>query len=129
MIGKVMQWALALLGIIFVLMIFNESETGINGGLYITYIAFISCAALAILFGLYQLVTGGRKSIPALIGIGVFAVLIAISYSMSDGSVAPGQDVSESASRWVGAGLGVLFTLMGAAVAAIFIGEVSRLMK
>ena len=129
MIGKVIQWALALLGIIFVVMIFNESEAGINGGLYVAYIAFGACAVLAILFGLYQLITGGRSSVPTLIGIGAFAVLIAISYAMSDGSVAPGQDVSESTSRLVGAGLGVLFILMGGAILAIFIGEISRLLK
>lgn len=129
LIGRVLQWAVALLGIIFIIMIFNGSEAGINGGLYVTYAAFICCAALAILFGVYQLATGGRKSLPALVGIAVFAVLIVIAYAMSDGSVPPGQDLTESGSRWVGAGLGVLFILMGGAVAAIIFGEVSRLLK
>lgn len=129
LIGRILQWALALLGIIFIVMIFNGNEAGINGGLYITYAAFIGCAALAILFGVYQLATGGRKSLIALVGIGAFAVLFAIAYAMSDGSVPAGADLSESGSRWVGAGISVLFILMGGAVAAIIFGEVSRLLK
>ncbi|MCB0794041.1 MAG: hypothetical protein KDB88_04830 [Flavobacteriales bacterium] len=132
MLGKGVQWVLAILGIVFVLMIFAGKDAGVDGGLYITYTAFFLCAGMAVLFGLYSIVTAGKKAMPTLIGIGVFLVLLAISYGMASDSVLPAwqeMGITPSASKMVGAGLGVLYIMMGGAVVAILAGEVMRLLK
>ncbi|MCB9170362.1 MAG: hypothetical protein H6597_02770 [Flavobacteriales bacterium] len=132
LIGRVAQWALGLLGILFVIMIYLGKTSGIDGGLYITYAAFFLCAGLAVLFALYSLVTSGKRALPTLIGVGVFLVLLAIAYAMSSDAVLPEwgkMGVTAGESKWIGAGLGVLYIMMGGTVLAILAGEVSRFFK
>ena len=127
LVGKVAQWAIAALGIIFVIMILSGSESsGINGGLFISYIAFGLCAVVALVFSLIGVLSGGKKT---LMGIGGFAVLCLVAYLMASDSVETGWDITSDTSKWIGIGLGLLYILFGAAAAAILIGEVSRLFK
>lgn len=129
LIGRVAQWAVGLLGIVFVLMIFSGSETGVDGGLYITYAAFGLCAGLAVLFALYSLFTAGKRALPTLIGLGVFLVLLGIAYATASDVTRPEWGITPSTSKWVGAGLGVLYIMMGGAIVSIVVGEVSRFFK
>ena len=127
LVGKVAQWAIAALGIIFVIMILSGSESsGINGGLFISYIAFWLCAVVALVFSLIGVLSGGKKT---LMGIGGFAVLCLVAYLMASDSVETGWDITSDTSKWIGMGLGLFYILFGAAAAAILIGEVSRLFK
>ena len=127
LVGKVAQWAIAALGIIFVIMILSGSESsGINGGLFISYIAFGLCAVVALVFSLIGVLSGGKKP---LMGIGGFAVLCLVAYLMASDSVETGWDITSDTSKWIGMGLGLFYILFGAAAAAILIGEVSRLFK
>ncbi|HOP43975.1 MAG: hypothetical protein R2810_03355 [Flavobacteriales bacterium] len=127
LVGKVAQWAIAALGIIFVIMILSGSESsGINGGLFISYIAFGLCAVVALVFSLIGVLSGGKKT---LMGIGGFAVLCLVAYLMASDSVETGWDITSDTSKWIGMGLGLFYILFGAAAAAILIGEVSRLFK
>lgn len=123
LIGRVVQYAVALLGIIFFIMIFSGNTAGIDGGLYVTYAAFILSAGIVVVFSLMGLT---KKS---LIGMGLFAVLLAVSYGMADGSVRPEWGISESTSKWIGAGIIMLIIAMAGAVGAIIYGEVTRLFK
>jgi hypothetical protein len=129
MIGKVAQWVIAVLGIIFVVMIFSGKESGIDGGLYLTYLAFALCAGMAVLFSVYALVQAGKKAMPTLAGIGGFLVILLIAYLMSSDAVAPEWNISASTSKLIGAGLGATFVMLGGAILAIVVGEVSRLLK
>jgi hypothetical protein len=123
LIGRVAQWALAALGIIFVVMIFSGNEAGIDGGLWVTYIAFGLSTLIAVVFSLTNLT---KKS---LLGIGLFVVLLAVAYGVSDSSVRPEWNISESASKWIGAGLILLYLSLFGAIAAILYGEITRLLK
>ena len=127
LVGKVAQWAIAALGMIFVIIILSGSESsGINGGLFISYIAFGLCAVVALVFSLIGVLSGGKKT---LMGIGGFAVLCLVAYLMASDSVETGWDITSDTSKWIGMGLGLFYILFGAAAAAILIGEVSRLFK
>jgi hypothetical protein len=123
LLGRIVQWGLALLGIIFTVMIFTGSETGIDGGLWVTYLAFGLCTLSVLVFSLRGLT---KKS---LIGIGSFLGLLAVAYLLSDGSVQPGWNISESSSKWIGAGLIMLYVAMAGAVGAILYGEIARMLK
>lgn len=127
LIGKVAQWAVAALGIIFVVMILSGNESaGINGGLYISYVAFGLCAVVAVIFSLIGVLSGGKKT---LMGIGGFAVLCLLAYLLASDSVEAGWDITADTSKWIGMGLSLFYILFGAAAAAILIGELSRLFK
>lgn len=123
LIGRVVQYAIAILGIIFFVMIFSGNMVGIDGGLYVTYAAFFLSAGVLLVFSLLGL---NKRSF---IMMGVFIVLIAVSYALSDGSVRPEWEISESVSKWIGAGLIMLIIAMVGAVGAILYGEVTRLFK
>lgn len=123
LIGRVVQYAIALLGIVFFVMILTGNMAGIDGGLYLTYAAFILSAGVVLVFSFIGVT---KKS---LIGMGLFAVLIAVSYGLADGSVRPEWEISESVSKWIGAGIIMLIIAMVGAVGAILYGEVTRLFK
>lgn len=123
LIGRIVQYAVALLGIVFFIMIYTGNTAGIDGGLYVTYAAFILSAGIVVVFSLLGL---NKKS---LLGIGLFVVLVAVSYGLADGSVRPEWGISESTSKWIGAGIIMLIIAMVGAVGAIIYGEVTRLLK
>ncbi len=113
---------MAVLGIIFTVMIFSGSETGIDGGLWITYIAFGLSAATAVIFSFTAL---SKKS---LIGIGGFLGLLVVAYVLADGSVQPGWNISEGISSF-GTGLILFYVAMAGAIGAILYGEITRMLK
>jgi hypothetical protein len=123
LIARVAQYAVALLGILFFIMIYSGNDSGIDGGLYVTYVAFFLGAGMALVFSLVGLT---KKS---LIGMGGFLVLLAISYALADGSVRPEWGITESTSKWIGTGIIMFVIAMVGAVGAIVVGEVSRVFK
>jgi hypothetical protein len=129
LIGRIALWLVAALGILFIILIYTGSETGIDGGLWIAYIAFFLCAGMAVIFGIIHLVTAGKKAVPSLIGLAAFAVLIGISYAIADGSVRPNWDITTNASKWIGAGITMTLLATAIAVLAILYGEVTRMLK
>ena len=129
LIGKIALWIIAALGIIFFLMIYSGNETGIDGGLFLTYAAFILGAGMVLLFAVLQIFTAGRRALPTLIGIGAFLVLLAISYALASGDVRPEWNITSSTSKWIGAGITMTGIAAAAAVLAILYGEISRMFK
>lgn len=123
LIGRIAQWVLIALGVLFTLMIFSGSDIGIDGGLWVAYIAFSAAALSTILFSAKGMT---KKS---LMGIGAFVVLLLLAYLISDGSVQPGWNVTESTSKWIGAGLILMYVSLFGAIAAIVYGEITRIMK
>lgn len=121
--GRIAQYATALLGIVFFIMIYAGNDTGVDGGLWVSYIAMGLSMAIVLVFA----VTGMNKK--SIIGIGGFLLLFAISYAMADGSVKPEWGITEQASKLIGAGLIMLTIAMVGAVGAILVGEVSRMLK
>ncbi len=139
LIGRIALWLVAALGILFVAIIFvgNEADapptetqmTGINGGLWVAYVAFGVCALAAIIFAIIQIVSAGKKALPTLAGLAAFGVVVAISYALSDDSVAPTWDITSDASKWIGAGITMTLIATGVAVLAILYGEITRMLK
>ncbi len=123
LIGRIAQYAIAVLGIIFFIMILSGNTTGIDGGLFVTYIAFFLCAGITLVFSLIGLT---KKS---LIGMGAFVVVFALAYALSDGSVKPEWNISESTSKLISTGLHMLMIATLGAIGAIVYGEVTRMFK
>jgi hypothetical protein len=123
MLGRIAQYAVAVLGILFFVLILSDKPIGIDGGLWLTYAAFGVCALLALVFGLKGL---NRK---ALLGIVTFAVLAVLSWVLASDAVMPGWNVDASTSKLVGAGITLFYFGLFGAVGAILFGEVSRMLK
>ena len=129
LIGRIALWIIAVLGIVFFIMIYTGNETGIDGGLFLTYAAFAVGAGMAIVFALVNLFTAGKNAMPTLIGLGAFVVLVGLSYAMADDSVRPGWEITSNVSKWIGAGITMTLIAAGIAVLAIVYGEVMRMLK
>ncbi len=129
LIGRIALWLVAALGILFFIMIYTGSETGIDGGLTLAYVAFALCAGMAVIFGVIHVIAAGKKALSSLIGLAAFGVLVAISYALADGTVRPSWDVTPEASRWIGAGIIATLLALGAAIVAIVFGEIARMLK
>lgn len=123
LIGRIAQWAIMGLGVLFTIMIFAGSDAGIDGGLWITYIA-LGIAAIATLGFSLQGLT--KKS---LIGLGAFVALFVVAYVLDGGTVQPGWNVTESTSKWIGAGLILMYIALIGAICMIIYGEITRMFK
>ncbi len=123
LIGRIAQWAIMGLGVLFTIMIFAGSDAGIDGGLWITYIA-LGIAAIATLGFSLQGLT--KKS---LIGLGAFLALFVVAYVLDGGTVRPGWNVTESTSKWIGAGLILMYIALIGAICMIIYGEITRMFK
>jgi len=126
---KIVGLVLSLLGVYFLAMIILkgddaiiESGTGIDGFLYTAYVIFALVVVAVVIFGLKGLFSGNIKN--TLITLGAFVVVIAISYAMADDTpmmLKDGDMLSESGSKWVGAGLYTFYLLGIIAIGSMFI--------
>lgn len=122
-LGRIVMWVIGVLGALFTVFIFMGKDWGIDGGLYISYIAFAVAALTTLVFSLLGL---NRKSLIAFVG---FALLLVVAYLISDGSVRPEWNISESTSKWIGAGIILSYLAMLGSMGAILYGEITRMMK
>jgi hypothetical protein len=129
LIGKIALWLVAALGILFVIMIYTGSDTGIDGGLWVAYAAFGACALMAVGFAVAHLASAGKKALPTLLGLAAFVVVLGVSYAISDGSVRPTWNITSDTSKWIGAGITMTLIATAVAVGAILYGEISRMFK
>lgn len=101
----------------------------------LTTVAWIICAAAAILFGIGFFVANIKERMSSLLGIVGFVALGLISfYVLADGTVlrayeVSGIDVSENESLFAGGGLYFVYLLGAGAIIAIIWAEISRLVK
>jgi inner membrane protein involved in colicin E2 resistance len=123
MIARVAQYVTAVLGLIFFVLIYADNMIGVDGGLYVAYVAMGLSTVVVLAFAIKGLT---RKS---LIGIGAFAALLAITYAMADDSVKPGQDITPGTAKLIGAGITMFVIALATAAALIIFGEVRRLIK
>ncbi len=131
---KIVGLVLSLIGVYFLAMIILkgddaiiESGTGIDGFLYTAYVIFALVVVAVVIFGLKGLFSGNIKN--TLITLGAFVVVIAISYAMADDTpmmLKDGDMLSESGSKWVGAGLYTFYLLGIIAIGSMFISGFKR---
>ena len=138
LIANSFKFIIIALGVLFALLIFfKEDNAGaISGSLHFTKWVLIILTLIAVGFGVFYFATNIRQSIPFVIGIGVFILLIAIGYFMASdvvlqdwidrlGDAAP----STSSSKWSGAGMIVFYCMFSIAILSIVVLEVMNIIK
>jgi len=131
---KIVGLILSLVGVYFLAMIIFkgddviiESGTGIDGFLFTAYVMFALVVGAVLIFGLKALFTGNIKN--TLIILGAFIVVIAISYTLADNTpmiLKDGDMLSESGSKWVGAGLYTFYILGAIAIVSMIVSGFKR---
>ncbi|MEZ4874838.1 MAG: hypothetical protein R2793_05170 [Flavobacteriaceae bacterium] len=130
---KIVALVLSVVGIIFFVMILSTGDKAIeagegagtvNGALYTAYIIFGLVLAFVLLFVLKGVFAGDLKK--TLITIGAFLVIAILGYVMSSSSLEgipadliKTENVTESTSKWVGAGLNTFYILAVLAIGAM----------
>ena len=124
-VSKIVQLALALLGVIFFVMIItgssenslsNSGATGLNGAIWITLISIVVGFAAALIFGVVNLISKGAKAKGTILGIVGFGVLVAACFAMATSDIPAGVDpalVDEMTSKRVSAGINLFLVLFG----------------
>ena len=99
--------------------------------LYVAYFVFAVIVLLVLFFVIKGLFSGNIKN--TLIAVGAFAVIVIISYFIADGQAVYDRDgvmaVSESGSKWVGAGLYTFYILAVIAVGIMLVSGIKKLIK
>lgn len=107
-----------------------------NAGMYLTMALIAIAVGLALLFGLWQLITSPKSSLKIIIGVVALVVLFFVLSNMSEaettgkiGELVQRFDVSEAASKYISGGLKTFFVLAGAAALLLVLGEIRNLFK
>lgn len=130
--------------IIFIMIVTGEEETptkeklhnlaAIDAGIVLTYIVFGLCMLLWFIFGIWNIVSNIKKSIPLLISVAIFGIIFAISYSMASDEImetwkkkpdlfTPGNI------KWSDVGIYTMYSMLILTVGTIVFGEISKLFK
>ncbi len=124
---KILALVVSVIGIAFLGMMImkgdaeiKETATGVDGFIYTSYFILALVVIAVVIFGFKGLMSGNIKN--TLIILGAFIVVVALSYSLADGTPMKLTDdtmLSESGSRWVGAGLYAFYILGAIAIASM----------
>ena len=130
---KIVALILGVVGIVFWFLILSKGDDAIEATgevvdpmLYIAYITLGIVLLFVLIFVLKGIFSGDLKK--TLMSVGAFLVVVVIGYVMSSGSIeglplVDGAPVTESTSKWVGAGLNTFYILaLLAILAMIFSG-------
>ena len=89
------------------------------------------CAGAAILFSIYRVVVEFKRSIPALVGVLLFLLVLFISYGMASAdvpiTVKEKMDISSSQYQFYGGAVFSIYVFLGLAVLAIVGSEIRRI--
>tara|TARA_B100001057_G_scaffold353098_1_gene354907 strand:+ start:21 stop:470 length:450 start_codon:yes stop_codon:yes gene_type:complete len=95
-------------------------------------IVLIITISVTLIFTLLGLFSDPAKLKKAAISVGLFLVVVVISYLISDGIETPlkdGEVLSASASRWVGTGIRTFYILASVAIGLMLFSGVTRIIK
>jgi len=95
-------------------------------------IVLLITVAVTLLFTLRGLFSDFSKLKKAGISIGLFLLVVVLSYSLSEGVETPlkdGEVLSESGSRWVGTGIRTFYILSIVAIGLMLFSGVSKILK
>jgi hypothetical protein len=130
--------------IIFIMILMGEqtneageklhSVSSINAGLVMSYIVTVLCLVIWMLFGVWNIVSNIKKSIPLLISVGIFGILFAISYSLASDEImetwkkkpdlfTPGNI------KWSDVGIYIMYFMLIITVVSIVVSEIVKLFK
>jgi len=107
-----------------------------NAGMYLTIALVALAVGLAILFGLWQVISSPKASLKGIIAVVVLAALFFVLYSTAEaestgkiGELVQRFDVSDTASKIITGGLMTTFILAAAATLFMVLGEIRNLFK
>ena len=141
---KIISGILGVLGAIFLLRIMSTGDDQIKMDaslgdfsivtpLIMLAIFILSIAVLVtIIFSLISLAANKNKLKKSLLMLGIFILVIAISYGISDGVETPlkdGEILSANGSRWVGTGIRVFYILTVVAFVSMIFSSVKKLIS
>jgi hypothetical protein len=95
-------------------------------------IVLLITISVTLIFTLLGLFSDPAKLKKAAISVGLFLVVVVISYLISDGIETPlkdGEVLSASASRWVGTGIRTFYILASVAIGLMLFSGVTRIIK
>lgn len=137
---KIAALLLSIVGIIFLAMIVSKGDdavratgSGVDGILYVAYIMFALVLVFVLVFVFKGLMAGNIKK--TLISVGMFLLIVVVSYAMSSGSdvdtlpLVDGLPISESGSRWVGAGLYTFYIMALLAIGSMVFSGITKIKK
>ena len=143
-IVNIISALLGIVGVIFLLRIMGAGDEQIEidatQGSYslvtpiieLARIVLILTISVTLIFSLRGLFSNKEKLKKASISIGVFLLIIFISYMASSGVETPMKDgkiLSESGSRWVGTGILVFYVLFILAIGLMFLSGLRKMFK
>ena len=112
------------------------TTTIFNNGLYLTIGLLILCAIVAVLFGVFHMVTNPKGALKAIIGIAILLILFFALYSTStpetSGIVANAVEkfgLSDGESQFISAALKSTLILGGLAALSFIVSEITNLFK
>lgn len=141
---KIISGIIGVLGAIFLLRIMSTGDDQIKMDasvgdfsivtpLIMLAIFILSIAVLVtIIFSLISLAANKNKLKKSLLMLGIFILVIAISYGISDGVETPlkdGEILSANGSRWVGTGIRVFYILTVVAFVSMIFSSVKKLIS
>lgn len=129
---RIVVLILSLLGIVLLATILTGNEGTISTYMTIAYVVLGIAILFTLLFSFAQLFTHKDTLKKTLISLGLFVLVIVISYVLSEG-VAVYKDgvliVSENGSKWVGTGLRTFYILTFVAIGLMIYSGVKKLIK
>ena len=92
-------------------------------------IVLIITVSVTLIFTLLGLFSDSAKLKKASISVGLFIVVIAISYLLSETPLKDGEVLSASGARWVGTGIRTFYTLALIAISLMLFSGVNKILK
>lgn len=122
---------IGIVGLVMSILIMLGNESVIGSAITLSMVVMGAAAVIAVLFGLFHFIANIKQNIPMLIGVVVFIIVAIICYNLASGEVLKsyGPDITESSSKWSGAGLLLMYVMIIGAVIAALLGEVTRIFK
>lgn len=140
-VSKIVQFAVAILGVIFCIMIIagikdnsltDSGMAGLDGAVWISLIAIVVGIAAALIFGVITTLSEGAKAKGTLFGIGAFVGLSIAVFATASSSIPKGVKdgvIDASTAQLVSGGIHLFLILLFVAVIAIVVGEVRSLLS
>lgn len=129
---RIVVLIMALIGIVLLATILTGNQGTISLYMNVAYVVLAIAILFTLLFSFAQLFTNKDTLKKTLISLGLFVVVIVISYVLSEGEAVykAGQlVVSESGSKWVGTGLRTFYILTFIAIGLMVFSGVKKLVK
>jgi len=137
-IFKILAFVIGIVAVLlFVLMLVKGNDAivatgeGVDGPLYWGYLTIGLTTLIVLFFALKGIFAGNLKK--TLIVLGSFVAIIVIAYAMGSGEIPAGTQldapVSESAAKWVDAGLYAFYIIAALAIIVTAFGGIKRLTK